>query len=134
MKREWIVLKEFQRLINEGYLCGPASLRALAKAYEIPLCYDLKCQSELFTKGGGVYDRCAFFQSAAVIIGLKLGRITPDTDRDRYRSAMQVLDDSFTEAYDGYLCKQFPDCDNNKEIAQKLVHTTVEALEVIGIG
>ena len=47
---------------------------------------------------------------------------------------MQVLDDSFTEAYDGYLCKQFPDCDNNKEIAQKLVHTTVEALEVIGIG
>lgn len=133
MEREIIAQEEFQRLISEGYLCGPASLMALAKAYEMPLCYELRCQSELFTKGGGVYDRCAFFQSAAVIIGLRFGRFVPTVDRGRYRDAMQILSDTFIKNHKGYLCKQLESCENNKEITHKLLHTTVEALEKIGI-
>lgn len=133
MEREKIAQEEFKRLIDEGYLCGQASLMALAKAYEIPLCYELKCQSELFTQGGGVYDRCAFFQSAAVIIGLCLGRTLPTVERKKYRDAMEILSGTFMEEHDGYLCKQFKDCETNKKIAQELLHTTVEALEKIGI-
>lgn len=133
MEREIIVQEEFERLISEGYLCGPASLMALAKAYEIPLCNEVICQSELFTKGGGVYDRCAFFQSAAVMIGLCLGRTLPTVDRRRYRDAMQILSDTFIKNHNGYRCKQLANCEKDKEITHKLLHTTVEALEKIGI-
>ena len=134
MEREKIVREEFLRLINEGYLCGPASLMALAKAYEIPLCYELKCQSELFTKGGAVYDRCAFFQSAAVLIGLCLGRTIPTVDRKRYREAMEMLSATFIKNHNGYFCGQFKDCGKDSRVAQALLNTTVWAFEKIGVN
>ena len=131
IERSEKVKEEFKRLKSEGYLCGTAGLIALAKAYGIPLCHELECQSILFTRGGGVFDRCAIFQSAAVLIGLRFGRISPLEERKRYREAMKILSDAFSSETGGYLCRQFPECAENDDITKRLLETAVEALEKI---
>ena len=133
MERIEKVKEEFHRLSNEGDLCGPASLKAMAKAYEIPLCYELECMSNLFTNGGGVHDRCAFFQATAVLIGIRYGRTMPDTDRKQYREKMQILSNVFHEKMQGYMCRDFVECQGgrNKEFVEKILETAVEALEII---
>lgn len=128
-------LKQKTELLRqEGYLCGPASLKILAEAYKIPLCHELECQSEMFTYGGGVYNRCSVFQAATVIIGVWYGRSTPQEPRDTYRNAMRILSEAFTEKYGGYLCSNFLGCkENNSECFIHLLETAIMALDYIRV-
>ncbi len=105
---EAIAISKFLSLTNEGFQCGTASLIALAEAFEIPLCYEIKSQSKMFTCGGFVGDRCAVFQSLLVLIGLKLGRTSPDVNRGRYRDIAIMSARCFNEKFGGYRCCLFP--------------------------
>lgn len=122
-----------QEYKKEGYSCGTASLKALAEAYGISLCLELEYQSMFFSNGGYVKDRCAFFQSAAVIIGFWFGRIDSSVKRDNCREAMEILSETFSRNLGGYLCKNMEKCSDfqNEEYIELLSYTVVEALESI---
>lgn len=127
-----VVKQKIELLRQEGYLCGSVSLIILAEAYKVPLCHELECQSKMFTYGGGVYNRCAVFQAAAVIIGIWYGRSSLRESRDRYRNAMRILSDTFRKEYGGYLCRDFSKCqEGNEECFICLLETAIKALDNI---
>lgn len=123
-------IREYKK---EGYHCGPASLKALAETYRVSLCLELQYQSLFFSCGGFIKDRCAFFQSAVVIIGLWLGRSDPSVKRDDYREAMGILSKKFSDNLGSYLCRDISECSDfqNEECLESLSRTVVEALDSI---
>ncbi|MDO4473964.1 MAG: C-GCAxxG-C-C family (seleno)protein [Eubacteriales bacterium] len=123
-------IREYKK---EGYPCGPASLKALAETYGVSLCLELEYQGLIFTNGGYVKDRCAFFQSAAVIIGLWLGRTDPSVKRDAYRQAMGILSETFSKNVGSYLCQNISECSDfqNEECLESLSQTVIESLDYI---
>lgn len=105
--------KYMEEYMNKGYLCGQAAMKALAGAYEIPLCQEIVHQSLVFTEGGGVGDRCAVFQASLVLIGIRYGRIRADKDREVMRQAAVKLAEDFRKKEGSYLCRGL--YDGNRE-------------------
>lgn len=132
IERSEEIKQKTELLQQEGYVCGPASLKILAEAYKIPFCHELECQSKMFTHGGGVGNRCAVFQAATVIIGVWYGRSNPQESREPYRNAMRILSDTFQKEYGGYMCRYFTDCEEVNEASfVHLMETAAKALDNI---
>ena len=108
-------MKEY---MDKGYLCGQAAMKALARAYKIPLCQEIIHQSLSFTEGGGVGDRCALFQASVVLVGLQYGRISPKQNRDVMRQAALKLAEEFRREEGSYFCRDL--YHGNRELCIRL--------------
>lgn len=130
--RTLVVCNSIRNLKCKGYPCGKVSMMSLAEAYGISLCREIVLQSEVFTRGDWCNDRCAMFQSAAVLVGLKFGRVYP-SEKNLCRPRMEILSSTFTKYSDGYMCSDFPRCREleDDESMKKLVMIVVEALDKI---
>lgn len=97
--------KYMKEYMDKGYLCGQAAMKALAGAYEMPLCQEIIHQSMTFTEGGGVGDRCAVFQASLALIGMRYGRSGPEEDRETMRRAAAKLAVGFRKEAGSYHCR-----------------------------